>query len=194
MGNSEFFTTTASNTLVQLLKEWQQQPFRWGREVEFQAELGTRLSQVFTLQGQGLIEGYYGHGFKHFHQLQSFGRIGFEPLLHYLDDEQKRRSCHPDIVLWGDRADGRPADEEPNEPWPILWACEIKFWSSDKGGWDLEKLKRLLRDRRIQSACFVDVRFSPTAGAFAIEPKPDPDCRELLIYEVYTPRALVGAK
>jgi hypothetical protein len=189
MNSPDFLIATATNTLVQLLKEWQQQPFRWGREVEFQAELGARLSQVFTLQGQGLLEGYYGHSFKHFDQLQSFSRVGLEPQLHYFDDERKEQPCYPDIVVWGDRDDGLPASSQRTSPWPILWACELKFWSPDKGGWDLDKLKRLLRDGRIGSACFVNVHFSPRVGEFEIEPKLDPTSPRLQIYEVFTPRA-----
>lgn len=192
MATYPFLVQTAWNTLGELLRQWQREPFLWAREIHIQAELGGRLSQVLSLQGMGTLTGSYGHGLRHFDERQTWSRVGYQPNIPYRYGDKLLR-CHPDVVIWDDVDElGKPPspDYASGHTWPIAWACELKYGSADSGEWDAEKLKLLLADGRIKFGCAVNVHFSPSADGIHIEwERTSPNSR-LWICNVRTPLAL----
>jgi hypothetical protein len=141
------------------MEQWQGKPFLWARERDLQAEIGGRLTQVFSLQGLGTITGPYGHGLKGYVKEQTWSRVAFEPYVPYVYKGKTER-CHPDIVIWDDLNGREAPNYSAGETWPIVWACELKYGSRDNGEWDLEKLRLLIDQKRIRYGCCVNVEFS----------------------------------
>ena len=163
----DFVRDTAKNVITAVMKQWQKEPFRWSRELDIQAEIGGRLSRVLELQGFGSVHGSYGHGRPDFPDHQTWARVAYESYVPYTDVMGKLHRCHPDIVVWDDLTGDIEPDYPKGEVWPIAWACEIKYGSSDSGDRDKQKLAVLLAQGRIRRGCFLEVHF------FRANHKPD---------------------
>jgi len=190
MASYPYMVQTANNVLAAVIKQWQSEPYRWMREHDIQAEIGGRLSQVFMLQGLGSVEGEYGWvapGIKSEEKLQSWSRVSYEPYVPYLY-EGKKTPCYPDIVIWNDLP---PNTATPNykkgEPWPILWACEIKYGSGDDGKWDVEKLTLLLDQKRIEFGCALRINYILDPKGIGVKWDPSPHGQHLWICDVSFP-------
>ena len=79
-------------------------------------------------------------------------------------DDQEDGYCFPDIVVWGD-----PTTDDPKadwtELWPIAWAAELKFLSSDNGQKDRARLAEMAGEGFIQHGCAIRVTASRESGA-----------------------------
>ncbi len=174
---------TAWNVLEDVLKLWQKEPYRWMKERDLQAEIGGRLNQIFALQGLDVVVGKYKWAVQGFDN-QSWSRVAYEPYVGYEYEKGKYSYCYPDIVIWDYLEPGEKVPE--NQLWPILWACELKYGSSDDGSGDVEKLKKLLKQQLIKFGCAIRVHFKKKLG-IGIEWNKVEDRRHLWICEVSAP-------
>lgn len=186
MASYPYLVQTAWWTLRGVLEQWQQEPFRWARERDLQAEIGGRLNQVFSLLGLGTITGPYGHGLPEYPDVQKWARVAFEPYVPYFSNSQKAR-CHPDIVIWDDLNGRKVPNYENGEIWPIAWACELKYGSRDKGGRDLTKLHLLIEQQQIRHGCLVNVEFPRAADGSGITWEKTDKGRFLWLCQVRSP-------
>ena len=177
---------TAWKTLEAVIGQWQLQPFRWIKERDLQVELGSRLGQALSSQGLGTLTGPYGHGLTHYDDVQSWARVAFEPYIPY-EANGVRSRCHPDIVIWDDLNGRSSPNYSLSEIWPIAWACELKYGSPDEGTWDIEKLRILIDQGRIQYGCSLRVQFSPADSGNGISWERVDRGRYLWICTVRTP-------
>lgn len=156
MANYPYRVLSAWYVVEQLARDWQADPYRWDREIDFQAELFSRLSQVYRLVGVGTVKAIYKKETDPLEREPQYSRVACEPWIDYRSKGRKYRA-YPDIVVWDDI----PDPTKPPPIWPVLWACEIKYGSSSKDGAgpDLEKLGYLIRQRRIQYGCWLRLFF-----------------------------------
>lgn len=174
MAERDFYIETALNTVNAVARKWQDNPFLWARERDIQAEIGGRLSQIFTLQGLGDVKGSYGHNMRDFEDTQTWSRVAFEPYVPYVYGEAGEATrCHPDVVIWDDLNDRKPPNYQDYETWPIAWACEIKYGSRDSGDWDRWKLRLLIEQERIAAGCTIQIHYNRTQDKVGIK-----ECRE----------------
>jgi len=157
MATYPFMVQTAYNVLSSVFEQWHKQPYRWMKERDLQSEIGGRLMQIFTLQGLGDIQGIHKWKAPGFDDKQVWSRISYEPYVAYEYDNGKTSYCYPDIVIWDSREKN---DVIPDgQLWPILWACELKYGSSDDGNYDVKKLTSLIDQGKIKFGCSVRVHF-----------------------------------
>jgi len=156
----------AFDVISQVLSEAQANPARWLRERDFQAEIGSRLNQVYKFIGCGTIFGNYN-----WHVLEKNGlsakqrwdRVSYEPLVKYrYQPDGKEYSAYPDVVVWGDK-ERSSADAWPK--WAIDFALELKVDSGSSSDWDVVKLAHLLEQGAIEYACVIRVQRTATANA-----------------------------
>ncbi len=165
MASYPYMVQAAHNVIRAVIGEWHRQPFLWSRERDIQAEIGSRLSTIFSLQGLGTVSGDYGPIPTGWKPNQTWSRVAYEPYVRLVVDGRKSY-CHPDIVIWHDsESTSRKPDYENGVGWPILWACEIKYGSGDDGTYDERKLGLMVDQGTVDYACAVRVHFvqSPTA-------------------------------
>lgn len=140
-------------TVEQLVDDWAKNPHYWEREIDIQSELRGRLSTIFSLTG-------FGHVMSQEKDSQSpemlrtyrFSRVCCEPNIRYTYSDGKEYGAKPDIVVWDALPD--PLNQ-PEDRWPILWACEIKYKYFPASEWDIEKLGYLLDQNRINFGCWL---------------------------------------
>jgi hypothetical protein len=152
-----YMVQTALNVLISIFEQWHKEPYRWIKERDLQSEIGSRLNQIFALQGLGTIKGDYKWADSGFDREQSWSRVSYEPYVNYEYEEGKSARCHPDIVIWDDLKEGE--DPPGGQLWPILWACELKYRSADDGSTDVAKLENLIKQHKIKFGCSVRVHF-----------------------------------
>jgi len=186
-----FLVQTAWNTLGELLRQWQDAPFRWSTEIDIQAELGGRISQVLSLQGLGTVKGSYGHGLPTFSEQQIWNRVGYEPTVHY-EENGNRHFCRPDVVIWDDPlSDSNEADG--GSKWPIAWACELKYGSRDSGEWDTDKLRRLLELNRINFGCSINIHYRQSSSGVTVDWRQTGRGTKLWVCDVWAPQPISDA-
>ena len=169
MATYPYMVQAAYNILAAVFEQWQREPYRWMRERDIQAEIGGRLTQIFTLQGLGSIKGDYGWTASGFNREQIWSRVSYEPYVSY-EYKGEASWCYPDIVIWDDISPNDPSPKyEEGESWPILWACELKYGSGDDGKWDIEKLGLLLDQGKIKFGCVVRIHFIHTPKGIGVE-------------------------
>ena len=59
-------------------------------------------------------------------------------------------------VIWDEIKD---PNLPPEDHWPVLWACEIKYSTGKPSDWDIEKLEYLVSQSRIKFGCWLTLRF-----------------------------------
>jgi len=176
---------TASNVLTEVFKQWHKEPYRWMKERDIQAEFGGRLTQIFELQGLGIITGDHKWVAPGFSKRQSWSRVSYEPYVYYEYEPGESSYCYPDIVIWDDLKPGEIIPE--HQLWPILWACELKYGSSNEGAWDVEKLHLLIDQQKIKFGCAIRMHYSEADCGDEIIWKDTPNNRYLWSCDVNVP-------
>jgi len=144
---------TAWHTVEQLVKDWVNNPHHWDREIDIQSELRARLATIFSLTGLGQVVFHEeGHPPSIESKTYRYSRVSCEPSIPYTYSDQKEHLAVPDVVIWDTLADPTIV---PKDGWPVLWACEIKYKSSDHSDWDEKKLGYLLDEKRIEFGCWL---------------------------------------
>ena len=133
-----YLVQIAWDTINQFISDWQKQPYRWGVEKNTQAEIYSRLSNVYSLIGKGTITGNYKGAGRGFGCNQAWNRVSCEEKISYKYKDGKKYHCFPDLILWDEI---KNPDSPPDENWPMLWMCEIKAnsgnaLSQEKKDWD----------------------------------------------------------
>jgi hypothetical protein len=143
--------TVAYDVIWQLALEWQREPYHWEAEADIQAELATRLRQIYQWMGIGQVTELDPKARDPIDRECRTSRVSCSPAID-LDRSGKLGYCKPDVVVWG--------EHDPDAwAWPILWACEIKYCTSRKSDADIEKLKRLIKSGRIEAGCAFEVKY-----------------------------------
>jgi hypothetical protein len=154
--------------IERFIKDWQKSPYEFEKERDVQVELVSRIK--FALKKHKI----YWANFKKYimkgdEQGQIYSRVCCESAIRYEDNKTRHNICRPDIVIWDNL-------EKPDSPdddlWKsgrnphILWICEIKYlppWKADdelrKDHWDLDKMKRLLKQKDVEYACWLHINF-----------------------------------
>ena len=142
----------------QFMLDWQRSPYLWDREIDIQVELVSRLKTVMSLTGYGEVIGRYPGAIEKSEQEIRYSRVRSCPTLRF-EIEGTNRTVKPDVVIWGDldRLEDAELDESGVKPWPIIWACEIKYMGSSAS--DVDKLKQLIEIGRIKYGCVLDIRW-----------------------------------
>ncbi len=120
------------------------------------------------MQGEGLV----GKGLKWARsdaiQDQSWSRVSCEPYVGY-EFNSEPHWCFPDIVIWADdRSRNKGPGGDTSTPWPIAWACELKYGSSNKGEWDVKKLRLLIEQGKIEYGCAINIHFETGADHVSV--------------------------
>ena len=121
----------ARSIIEQFLREWQNEPYRWPKELNVQAELTSRLQTVFTLIGKGTLRGYYQWVVEGFEKRQVWSRVDAEHTIHSKSSDGSEYTCRPDIIIWDDIDDPDNPPDAGGGQWPLLFACEIKYRYGD---------------------------------------------------------------
>ena len=167
MASYPYMVKTAWNVLETVVAQWHNEPYRWMRERDLQAEIGGRLNQIFSLQGLGTVTGEHKWVTPGFDRRQSWSRVSYEPYIYYEYEPGSSSNCHPDIVIWDDLGEGEVIPDA--QLWPILWACELKYGSPSDGSDDVEKLRKLINQKKIQYGCSVRVKYVKDHGGVGLK-------------------------
>jgi len=135
--------------------DWTKNPSLWLQEIDIQFELVQRLKQALRTHLSMYIHARHSH----YSEKHDFARITCEP---YVSLGVDTKYAHPDIVIWDD-----PPDEDLQINmglWPILWACEIKFTSSEPNAEDLDRLRQLLSNGTLFCGCWLKLLLNPPKG------------------------------
>lgn len=154
--NYPYLVNSAWYVLEKLVRDWQKHPYRFDRERDVQVELASRLSTLFSLVDEDTVEGNYEDVIEGFQNNQLHSRIACEPYVPYTYKDGNDYGCYPDVVIWDEIED---PNSPPNENWPTLWACEIKYTTNEPGAWDIEKLEYLIEQKRIRFGGWLTMRF-----------------------------------
>lgn len=138
------------------IRDWQAAPFTWCTEADVQAELVTRLRNIYSWMGLGTVEGRYEMKLPEgwVSAEQKWNRVASQPRVLIGD-----RKLAPDVVVYADlpKSERRAAPAEAE--WPILWACELKFpWLKDKSrvASDEQKLEVLAKHATGFEGCCIE--------------------------------------
>jgi hypothetical protein len=142
----------AWDTVEKLVTDWTKNPHYWELEIDIQSELRSRLSMIYSLTGYGEVE--YKEEEKTELRTFRYSRVACEPSIKYVYSDGKEYYAKPDVVVF----DKIPDPFKKPDNWPILWACEIKYKSSEKPEWDAEKLGYLLDKQQVQYGCCLTFR------------------------------------
>jgi hypothetical protein len=136
-----YLVQSAHYIVDQFLCDWQRDPYRWDYERD-------------VLIGQDALEGYYpAYVIPGYDVPQRWARVAGEATIPYRYRDGTTYLCRPDIVMWDAIPD--PYNPPPEEQWPILWACEIKYHAEEPGEWDVEKLDYLITQGKVQYGCWL---------------------------------------
>jgi len=148
--STELIVELARLVTVNLIEEWQQDPFQWDTEMDFHAELVGRLSTCYRTIGESAVTSPSGPR----------ARVTAASSAYY-PSEPKRKWCYPDIAVRDDSSkDVEIAD------WPLLWVCEIKHSPYVETDADTEKLRLLLKLERVRAACCIKLWREPAIDPF----------------------------
>jgi hypothetical protein len=169
MATYPFLVEVAWEVLAQLIGDWQENPYRWSKEIDVQAELATRLDKVYRLLSRGTARANYKNAIAGFKGKQFWSRVCCEPTVQ-CQWKGERVLCSPDVAVFDDIPDpNSPPDANEAGRFPLLWACEIKLDArsdaqSPEGWSDLAKMTTLLKEDRARYACLVAM-FRRRAGS-----------------------------
>lgn len=158
--------------IERFIKDWQKSPYEWEKERDVQVELISRIKAALKKRKMDTYWAKFRrYVMKGDEQGQIYSRVCCEPRLYYKDKKKTRNVCRPDIVIWDNlKKPDSPADFYKSGRNPhMLWICEIKYrppWKSDdearKNSWDLDKMKRLLKQEDVGYACWLHINFRRT--------------------------------
>ncbi len=153
-----YMVNTAWYAVNSMIELWQNNPYHWANERDIQVELASRLKKIYELTGYSSMLGNYPDAIKGYEGNQQWSRVSCEPSISYTYKDGKRYKCYPDVVVWEDiKNPNSPPDIDENNNWPILWACEIKYDSSSKSSWDLEKMTYLVDQKILKYGCWLRI-------------------------------------
>jgi len=166
---------TAWRQVEEFIRDWQKSPYELEKERDVQVELVSRIKAALK---KHKMDTYWANFRKYImkgdERGQVYSRVCCEPRLYYKDKKNTRNVCRPDIVIWDNlRNPTSPAKDlhKLGKNYHMLWICEIKYrppWKSDdeerKSSWDLDKMKRLLKQRDIEYACWLHINFKRTTS------------------------------
>lgn len=183
--------------IEKFIKDWQQSPYCWNTEVDIQAEIVHRLSNVFGTHKILEQKAFYKVMNGESKEWVVYRRVSCEwPTYYYCSKKNKKVRRKPDIVVYDDLKDPEnPPSNKDGVNDPMFWVCEIKYktdWGGDQHKsnreYDIKKLKGLLRqcgNSKIEGtkyACFLD--FDRTRkGVLSVSSKH----KNLKIYKIMLP-------
>jgi hypothetical protein len=140
--------------------DWGRNPCYWEQEVDVQAELRSRLTSAFSVLGlnEVIADEIDSQARK---TTFRYSRVACEPSIQYVFSDGKTYRAMPDVVIWDDLEDPKVHPE----PWPILWACEIKYVGAGSSEWDVEKLGYLVDQNLIRFGCWLTFQIDNTLTA-----------------------------
>ena len=112
-----YLVQIAWDTINQFIFDWQKQPYKWGTEINIQAEIYSRLSNAYNLIGKGTVTRNYKGAARGFERNQIWNRVSCEEKVNYKYKDGKKYHCFPDLIIW-DEVDN--PDCPPDENWPML--------------------------------------------------------------------------
>jgi hypothetical protein len=144
-------------TVDKLVLDWAKNPYYWEKEIDIQAELRSRLALAYSVLGVNEVVAVESDSVDSPHEITyRYSRAACEPSIRYKYKDGQVYRAMPDVVIWDDLPDPRKYPEDNSEEvWPILWACEIKYVNAEPTEWDIEKLGYLLDQERIQYGCWL---------------------------------------
>ncbi|MFN0018579.1 MAG: hypothetical protein ACKVP0_09990 [Pirellulaceae bacterium] len=175
MVEHSYYDQLARDITDQLLREWQQEPFRWESEIDIQSELYGRLSADFQLVGKSIVS-YSPSG--------KAARIAAEPTVYYEVADLGECRCKPDIVIRDDVVE-KPTD---GGHWPLIWVCELKFdpiYKADGPNPDIPKVRALIQQKKTKYGCCVRLSHRPAPVGEEITWKQDEQNQFHWICEVH---------
>ena len=166
MASYPYLVQTAWYVIEAFIADWQREPYLWAREIDAQAEIASRLMNIYKLVGSDTLLGNYKGAPEGFEHNQRWSRVTCEPYVYYTYSDGKQYRCHPDIIVWDEINDpNSPPDQCEGKNWPILWACEIKYDVADPDTWDIKKLRYLIQQDHIKFGCWLKFkRMHATTG------------------------------
>ena len=182
MASYPHIVKVAWDVVAQFLIEWQRQPTLWQREIDVQTEIAGRLSAAYKLLGLYEVCVTAKNG-----ETEVVPRVCCEPTVYY---KWKGEKCwaYPDITVLGD-----PDTKSHNYGAKvsgalILWACEIKYDSRDSSGWDVAKLRSLIKQEQIGFGLWLQVHSSQDESVEAIYWEKEEKQFRLWNCEAYVPQ------
>lgn len=157
MARNPVIVDIAWDVINKLIKDWQNTPYLWGKELDIQIELASRLQMILRDLGKGEVQANYSSAIKGYEN-QLWNRVNCEPGIKYTYSDGKAYTCHPDLIIWDDMLDKNapPADWSD---WPILFALELKYFAKPShDNWDIKKLKYLIDQGKIKYGCWLNIR------------------------------------
>lgn len=178
----------AHSVIDKFVRDWQKEPFRWSKEIDFQVEIASRLSAAYkSIKEDTVLINYPDEKLEGFKRNQKWNRVCCEPQIRYKTNGRKV-FCYPDIIVWDDIKD-------PNSPphyteHPILWVCEIKINWKEEDKKDMSELRHLIKKGYAKYACWLNlIRERATKGR-AINKRSEKNKR-LLIWEAKIPKLIL---
>jgi hypothetical protein len=157
MSRDPYLVEIAWDTVNRLLADWQREPYRWSKEIDFQVELASRLGTVLDVLGRGTIVANYPDPIPGFEKRQIWSRVCCEAKVKYVYEDGASYDCLPDVVVWDDIPDADHPPDDGDGAYPILWLCEIKLDAAKPGNWDVEKLTYLVTQDRARFGCWLNL-------------------------------------
>jgi len=193
MGRGPFLVEVAWRVVCQFLREWQEEPYRWEREVCVQTEIVKRIETVLRALGCDTLRANYKNAISGFEGKQVWSRVTCEPTLPYTWTDEKDYQCRPDIVIWDWINDPDAPPDLYGGVFPILWCCEIKYSTFDCS-LDVEKLRSLVRRGAIKYGCWIRMRLERASEGDGIQWKRDEEESRVWIGDVRLPALPEDAK
>lgn len=159
---------TAWRQVERFIKDWQKSPYELEKERDVQVELVSRIKAALK-KHKTYWANFRKYIMKGDERGQIYSRVCCEPRVYYEDKKNTRNVCRPDIVIWDNlRNPVSPAEDlhKSGKNYHMLWICEIKYrppWKTDdetrKNSWDLDKMRRLLKQEDVEYACWLHINF-----------------------------------
>ena len=192
----EYLIKIARDVVTKFIVDWQNEPYRWSREIDIQMEIASRIDIAYQMIGMNLIRANYKTVVSGYEKKQVWNRVCCEPATIYPDEccSDKKKDCRPDIVVWDELDDpDNPPDALTNKNFPMLWACEIKLNDKSKENleWDKDKMECLLAKADAESACCLNFyREKTEEGEVDIQKESKVNDKRLLIYDIKLPKLI----
>jgi len=135
---NEIIVEDVNEILKVMVKDWSKDPLMFYSEHDVQAEIFRRLKGYLELRGLLYVEGLKEFKFDKCDIEKDAGQKWHR--LHcevHLKCKNPPRGINPDIIIW-DNLDDYNIDEKKyldivynfKNNWPMIWACEIKYYHS----------------------------------------------------------------
>ena len=151
-----FLVTLADGILATLIREWQREPYRWSKELDFHVSLVSRIDTALRLLGRDTVLGNYGGAPAGFETTttQRWARVAATPTVMLRGaDKSPPTNVMPDVVVWDDIKDpNNPPDARAREVrrnWPMIWACELKLNDRKQTQRDAQKLSAFIQENEL---------------------------------------------